>query len=542
MASGAILVALGLLATVKAASASPDGDRFPPGTKSHGEGLRAADYDAHTFVPPTIRAGKAWTPTARIEVSYSGFPTEAQEAFAYAIRIWEEHIESAVTIRVSAQFQALEEGILGSAGPHLLANFGSASALSDTWYPTALAEAMATRPISSTNADISASFNSDFPNWYFGTDGRTPRGEYDFVSVVLHELGHGLGFTGSFSVEDADVEEAECGGSNVGDGCWGIATSSGRDNFPLIFDRFVEDIGAVPLLNTGVYPNPSAVLGQVLQSGNVFFDGETVRSVHGDVPVNLFAPDNFEPGSSFSHLDEIAFPPGSINSLMTPYLGRAEAIHTPGEVTCAAFRDMGWPMGPGCHALFFAGLADAVASLSGSTITVSWLVAPSAGLERVDVQVRRPGGEFETVERVAIDPGVLVTQSFEIEIPDLQPGRHEIRLSLVQTDGTTAPGPEFTVTVPLNEPYLVIGPYPTPVSRQTGEMVELRVIVRQEQAVRVDAFDALGRHVARLHHGVLSANEEFRVPLDHQRWTAGIYFLRVVGSQFSTVRRLALIP
>lgn len=32
---------------------------------------------------------------------------------------------------------------------------------------------------------------------YFGTDGNTPANQYDFVTVFMHELTHGLGFTSS---------------------------------------------------------------------------------------------------------------------------------------------------------------------------------------------------------------------------------------------------------------------------------------------------------------------------------------------------------
>ncbi len=34
-----------------------------------------------------------------------------------------------------------------------------------------------------------------FPNtWYYGLDGKPPGNQIDFISVLVHELGHGLGF------------------------------------------------------------------------------------------------------------------------------------------------------------------------------------------------------------------------------------------------------------------------------------------------------------------------------------------------------------
>lgn len=37
-------------------------------------------------------------------------------------------------------------------------------------------------------------FNSN-TNWYYGIDGNPPSTKYDLISTVLHEIGHGLGFS-----------------------------------------------------------------------------------------------------------------------------------------------------------------------------------------------------------------------------------------------------------------------------------------------------------------------------------------------------------
>jgi len=36
--------------------------------------------------------------------------------------------------------------------------------------------------------DIVADFNSARTDWYFGTDGNTPAGAYDFTTVVMHAV------------------------------------------------------------------------------------------------------------------------------------------------------------------------------------------------------------------------------------------------------------------------------------------------------------------------------------------------------------------
>jgi hypothetical protein len=50
----------------------------------------------------------------------------------------------------------------------------------------------------------------------------------------------------------------------------------------------------------------------------------------------------WQQGSSYSHLDEATYPAGNANSLMTPQLSSAEAIHSPGPITQALFKSIGW--------------------------------------------------------------------------------------------------------------------------------------------------------------------------------------------------------
>ena len=56
----------------------------------------------------------------------------------------------------------------------------------------------------------------------------------------------------------------------------------------------------------------------------------------------IYAPSEFDGGSSYSHWDENIFLAGDINSLMTPQIARGEANHTPGDITLGFFKDMGW--------------------------------------------------------------------------------------------------------------------------------------------------------------------------------------------------------
>jgi uncharacterized repeat protein (TIGR01451 family)/uncharacterized protein (TIGR03382 family) len=142
--------------------------------------------------------------------------------FQEAARIWGLALDSAVPIHVLANFQALtcdsQSGVLGRAySPNI---FASDDPTFDagvpptvfprlhTWYVAAESERFAGKAVLSAsgtapeNYQIVATFNSalDTPSclggigWYYGFD--TNHGEkFDLLTVVLHEFGHGLGFT-----------------------------------------------------------------------------------------------------------------------------------------------------------------------------------------------------------------------------------------------------------------------------------------------------------------------------------------------------------
>jgi hypothetical protein len=120
--------------------------------------------------------------------------------FARAAQIWEAKLKPKNDILVLSSFAALGANVLGSAGAiQIFANFPGAE-LPNTWYPVALANQLAGVdlapcgvPLTATCFDIQARFSSQF-NFYLGFDNNDGPGQSDLLAVVLHELGHGLGF------------------------------------------------------------------------------------------------------------------------------------------------------------------------------------------------------------------------------------------------------------------------------------------------------------------------------------------------------------
>ena len=274
------------------------------------------------------------TEQSQFIVTYTGFTDEAREAFQYAADIWNSLIRSLVPIRIDASFtdfNGYEDGriILGGARP---AGWRSPRSL-DLWFPEALADKRASRDLADDEPDIITRFNShEDVNWYFGTDGNTPSGKKDFVSAVLHEIAHGLGFTSFATVENSSL--------------WIFSASSGRgklrDGNPelaQIYDFFVENGSGKTIMSSA---DPSDALTKLYTSNDLFWNGKKGVEANSGVSPQLYAPSEWRQGSSYTHLDEITFSPGNANSLMTPSLDNQEAIHDPGPITLGMLEDMGW--------------------------------------------------------------------------------------------------------------------------------------------------------------------------------------------------------
>ncbi|MBD2767521.1 T9SS type A sorting domain-containing protein [Hymenobacter sp. BT664] len=288
----------------------------------------ARPENMHTRVAPPAayleqqRTGRRAT-AATIQVTYTGFTPQAQAAFQRAVDIWQSILSSPVTIHVNANWTPLAAGVLGSAGTTGYYTRLDGASRRDVRYPVALAEKIAGRDLNApTDADINANFSSTF-NWYYGLDANPPSGQYDLVTVVLHELGHGLGFQAGTSYD-----------ATANQGTYGTP--------PVNFATYIENLAGQQLTNATLFANPSAALGAQFRSNNLYFNSPLAKAVNSGVRPKLYAPTTFSGGSSISHLDESTYLAGNVNSLMTPQIGSAEAIHDPGPITRAIFNELGW--------------------------------------------------------------------------------------------------------------------------------------------------------------------------------------------------------
>lgn len=285
--------------------------------------------DSNLVIPPPA-AYEAWkrnqnakTSATTFEVTYVNFSTEAQQAFQKAVDIWSNLIESPVPIRILAVWQPITGSALGGASPGTyIRDFDGAPKVL-TWYPVALAEKITGQEFNETDEpDIFAQFNSSFADWSFRTDGVPVSQKTDLVSVVLHEIGHGLGITKAYDVS----------GTN------GIISDFFSD-LHVPYDHFLENNTDVNLVQG--FPPPSPELRTQLTSGALFFRSPLLSKNSVDNRARIYAPANFQSGSSIAHLDETTYN-GTANALMTPFIGNAEVMHNPGSLVMRMLADMGW--------------------------------------------------------------------------------------------------------------------------------------------------------------------------------------------------------
>jgi len=277
---------------------------------------------------------------ATIDISYNLVPAEAQVAIEHAAGIWETILVSDVPIKVLVTWAPIGNSTLGITFPNGRKDFPSAP-VPQTWYATALANAISGTELNPGENDFEFFLNSS-TDWYYGTDGTTPDGQHDLVSIALHEMGHGLGFVG-LSKKEGNT------------GSLGLLLQSDfaplitsfpwpqLDTLPGIFDRFLAHPQNGPL---ELMENPGVALGSAMTSNQLRFNGTIAMDANGGIEPRIYSPSVFALGSSCVHLNESSYPEGNPNELMTPFSSTGSANHWPGPLCLAIMRDIGWTIAP----------------------------------------------------------------------------------------------------------------------------------------------------------------------------------------------------
>ena len=242
-------------------------------------------------------------------VSYSsGTPSAAKTATAHALKIWSSALSGTVPVTLSIAFTDLSiygDGILGcSYSP-------GAGLVNGVYYPESILSQKKGFDCSS-SSDIRLEFNTKY-SWYYGTD-KNPGSYVDFVTVLLHEVCHGLGFYDSII--------SSSGGYGYGSG-----------SYPLIYDTLLYYNGS-RFTNLSASSRKKAIVSNAL-----YFDGSNAKSANGGSRIKLFAPSTYMGGSSVSHWDtSVPFK----NSTFMRYAYGGYPFHQISSIKKNAMKDLGW--------------------------------------------------------------------------------------------------------------------------------------------------------------------------------------------------------
>ncbi|HEY4759285.1 MAG TPA: autotransporter-associated beta strand repeat-containing protein [Thermoguttaceae bacterium] len=228
---------------------------------------------------------------------------------------------------VAAMIQIWDDGIANAAGPRQIklnlmwnALGGSLGISSNTYSGDETTALTYVEKLWRTHTNFSNSYADAFirmdtsTTWNIGS-GAPSFNSWDFRSVVAHEIGHSLGFTSTYNLAGADI-------------WW----SGGLTEW----DKHLRDAAT-----GGNQPNVggSGTPGNFNQTANpVYFDGANANAANGGSRVAIYAPTNYEPGSSLTHLNESTFP----NALMSTSIANGQIIRQPTPLEWEMMKDIGW--------------------------------------------------------------------------------------------------------------------------------------------------------------------------------------------------------
>lgn len=247
------------------------------------------------------------------DVSFDSFIADVLAVTEKSLAIWGEFITGATgaSIEVSVSIDELGEGTVASAGAGDLDFQGEDENGIFIFAPGTQIELTTGEDTNGIESDLNVNVNTGFlesANAFFETDDDrdVPVGAIDFVSVLTHEIGHGLGFAGFFEA-DGNQPTFDFGGAT---GVREIATT---------YDDFIE----------------------FDENNTPFFTGQNIIDVYGE---KVALENQSGPGSDISHFTRNKTPdvPNDLAvALMNPTVVSGD-LTTIGLAELAVLADIGY--------------------------------------------------------------------------------------------------------------------------------------------------------------------------------------------------------
>lgn len=257
---------------------------------------------------------------------FQAWSADAQAAMNHVVDILDDLINSTVPIAIDACFQRVDPdgGILAFAGENgsLTQDDVPALPVANRTYPVALANAISGADQNGAAVELVATANSAIL-WDFCTvDCTVAADRTDFVSTMVHEVLHGLGFSTSFNQSQDDP-----------------SVGSYSDPPTVIDDYVIQIANGAKLLDL---PNNSAALLNAMQqgSGTIAYNGPNTLAINNGSTPFIYSPTPFQQGSSLSHWDDDH--PTNLGRMMNSATGDGPSARIVSALTMMVLKDIGW--------------------------------------------------------------------------------------------------------------------------------------------------------------------------------------------------------
>lgn len=257
---------------------------------------------------------------AVFDIEYFGFTPEAENALNYAFDIISTLITSPVPIEVSAEYAELGDGSLAGA------RFENFAVIDGNFYPSSVINKIAGVDVQfgapqgqvPVDEDILIQINRN-ADWHFDpTDATNIGDKYDLTTVMLHEIIHGLGFSGGVFQSSDDSF---------------VLVRSNTSGSVFAYDDFIRNGGVDGQTIPEIEAASQSDFASAIRNDDLFFVSPSVPA-----GIRIHAPLIWAPGTSFYHLSEET---PLVDDLMTPFAARGVVNQDPGVATQMLY-DMGW--------------------------------------------------------------------------------------------------------------------------------------------------------------------------------------------------------
>ncbi|MGB1250249.1 MAG: GEVED domain-containing protein [Candidatus Promineifilaceae bacterium] len=255
------------------------------------------------------------------------WPNDAKTAMNHVIDILDDLITSSQTIVVDACYQPHQQtSSLAYAGA--TDSYNVDNGMGQAVYAVALQNAIDNTDNNGASPEITTSTNSAISWDYCTTNCSVDPAKFDFVSTLVHEFLHGLGFAMGFGVDNDNAP-----------------TVGNYPSPPTITDIFVytsADYATNPNKQITSLPNNTAALLNIYNAGSgmVEFRGTNTLTANGFAPYIFSVANDWQSGSSMSHLDDNHAT--NMGRMMNAATGSGPSSRTVDAITLMFLKDIGW--------------------------------------------------------------------------------------------------------------------------------------------------------------------------------------------------------